>query len=99
MLKIYVLGLVAAALLVLVAQWGSLAPLVSPLLAQHGVSAATAPLRHSKEAEDCHRVKRLPGRGKLGNLRLFSGTVPVSKDRALFYAMASWRICRRGRRC
>lgn len=88
MVKACALALVVAASLLLLEQWGPLGPLLSPLLLPlHGVGTQATPLRHSREAEECHRVKQLPGRGKLGDLRLFSGTVPVSKDRALFYAM------------
>ncbi|PRW58008.1 serine carboxypeptidase-like 34 [Chlorella sorokiniana] len=38
------------------------------------------------EAAEAHRVHSLPGWGKLST-RLYSGEVPISKDKAMFYAL------------
>lgn len=44
-------------------------------------------VRHTAAA-DAHRVASLPGFGSLrSTCRLFSGEVPISKDKALFYAL------------
>ena len=55
------------------------------------LSAIIAPppgssIRHSKEAEECHRVRWLPGWDALYGLRLFSGSLPITKHKALFYS-------------
>lgn len=51
------------------------------------------PGRLHSEAAEAHRVRSLPGWGKLST-RLYSGEVPISKDKAMFYALVE-ADCRR----
>ena len=44
------------------------------------------------EAAEAHRVHELPGWGKL-TTRLYSGEVPISKDKAMFYALVEAEGC------